>query len=98
MKCKFKFKDDRICELCEISNSKEYELCKKTYDKKIEFHKRLNNIKCNCKFYDTSWDEYDEFDCCHKNGNGYGRFADGCKPTIACEKNKRKIIIRRNQK
>ena len=50
----------------------------------IRTEERKRWIMKHCKYHDTALDGYDEFDCCHKNGRGYGRFADDCNPCEDC--------------
>lgn len=84
MRCLNNFKNDRICDICNLANYKEYSKCKKFYEEKIELDKSLIEIKNKCHYKTTCFDERTEFDGCSKNKNGHGRFADECNVSLKC--------------
>ena len=86
MQCFGKYKDDRVCDLCSISNKDIFEQCKNKHDEDVVLRRKLLEIRIKCRYKNTAWDEYDKFDSCNKNNNGNGRFADGCNPTLECKK------------
>ena len=86
MRCLGKFKDDRLCDLCEMVDAVKYEECKNETEAIAIRRRKLYDIKGYCKYSQTAYDERIPFDSCNKNGKGYGRHADVCIPTEDCEK------------
>ena len=79
----------RMCNWCDFMHTpdvvaKHEEVCEAN-PKNISAKEREYWLMKHCKYHDTAFDDgYYEFDCCHKNGNGYGRFADDCVPREDC--------------
>lgn len=77
-----------MCEYCDYISTEE--MVKKHEEKcscnpiNIAAKARKAWLMAHCKYHGTAFDERDEFDCCHKNGRGYGRFADDCIPCEDC--------------
>lgn len=84
MRCKGKFINDRTCDLCKISCAQEYFDCTAEYQSKVDAERRLKDIAATCGYKTRCYDEYTPFDGCSKNGNGYGRNADECRPSEKC--------------
>jgi len=77
------------CEYCDFIQTedviKEHEKKCSRNPVNIAAKERKAWIMSHCKYHGTAFDDgYYEFDCCHKNGNGYGRFADDCVPREDC--------------
>jgi len=85
MRCYGDFKDDRICDLCKGSDILRYNNCINKVKEVRELYNKLQDIKEKCKYKTNCWDEYTPFDGCNKDGKGYGRFADDCKPSLNCK-------------
>lgn len=79
----------RMCNWCDYIHTpdvvaKHEKICKAN-PVNIAAEARKYWLMKHCKYHDTAFDDgYYEFDCCHKNGNGYGRFADDCNPCEDC--------------
>lgn len=86
MQCFDKYKDDRVCDLCSISNKNMFTQCKDNYDEKVTLRRKLLEIETKCPYTEEGWDEYERVTRCNKNNNGYGRHGDFCNPTLECEK------------
>jgi len=81
MTCNGSYQNDRICELCEISNKEEFKICKKQNIDKNKLKNKLANIYDKCPHrYEGGygWDTYDE---CRKTN-----IHCNCHPTIECGK------------
>jgi len=89
MDCYEKFNEKQIlCQMCKRIEDSMFNSCKSKTEFETDMFFKIKNIVKNCKYHNTAWDETIEFDCCHKND--YGRHADGCNPTLECERYKRK--------
>lgn len=89
MRCKGLFIDDRVCDLCARADSDDYLECIDETQKIREIGKELAEIKDNCKYRDTSYDEYTRFWSCNLNGKGYGRNVDECNVKLECKQYKK---------
>ena len=85
MRCLNDFKNDRVCDMCNLCNNKEYTKCIEEKKSKDEYNKEIVYIKNNCPYRKELWDEYDKFYGCVPNGCG-SKFSDSCKPTLECKK------------
>lgn len=85
MRCKNKFENDRVCDMCKIVNNNEYIECLEATNKRVEMRSRLMEIRRKCSYKTVCWDEYIAFDGCNKNGKGYGRNAEECNVCLECE-------------
>lgn len=89
MKCFGSYQNDRICELCNLIKPDLVAKCSQKYNqeqkKYKQLMKQLREIEMNCPYREISYDEYIPFNSCNKNGNGYGRHADECKPKLECK-------------
>ena len=80
-----------MCDYCNYISTKDAivqheKICERNPDV-IAAKTRKHWIMTHCKYHDTAFDDgYYEFDSCHKNGHGYGRFADSCVPCEDCAK------------
>lgn len=84
MKCFGDYKDDRTCELCNIINMKEHNECLQKYKEERELNQKLYDIKTNCPYRESCYDEYEEYDGCVKDGY-HGRSTKFCNPTLECD-------------
>ena len=84
MKCIGKFKNDRICELCQIANKVEHDECLEIRNKKIELNKRLNKIRHKCPYIEEeySYSDREEYYIC-KNELVENKY---CIVSLECEK------------
>lgn len=85
MRCFSNYKDDRICDLCDRTNHNCFVNCLNTYKNNVEHEEKLRKIKNSCQHKTLYYDEYTPFDGCNKKGNGHGRNADDCNPSLECE-------------
>jgi hypothetical protein len=69
------------CQLCKRINDGTYEKCR---DAK-ELRNTLEEIKYSCRHFNIAYDDYWPIHACDKNGNGHGRNADDCEPTLECK-------------
>jgi len=79
-----------LCQMCKRIEDNMFNSCKSKTQFETDLFLKIKNIMINCQHHSTAWDETIEFDCCHKNGNGYGRHADECNPSLECEQYKKK--------
>jgi len=94
MDCYGKYSEKNImCQMCKRISDSMFDSCgdeskikQDELNARNELRQEIEKIKQNCKYLGTSWDERDQFDSCHKNGNGYRRHADDCVPSLDCEK------------
>lgn len=87
MKCFAQYSKENInCQLCERIKDSVHAECKQKTKEKNNIINYLKKIRETCKYHGSELDEYTSFDSCSLNGNGLGRFADNCKPTLECEK------------
>lgn len=89
MKCVGEFKDDRICELCQITNKSEHEKCLDIKNKKIEMWKKLKEIerKCPYRHEEYSYSDRSEYYICNKKKmEKHDMWDDDCCVSLECEK------------
>lgn len=88
MRCFENFKDDRICDMCSLTNHSIYNKCRETCaneaKKRRELCKELQAIESSCPYRMDAYDEYTHYYSCNKDGKGYGRFAEECHVTLEC--------------
>lgn len=85
MKCEGNFLNDRICDLCAISNSSGYELCVSKTTERKKHREKLSYIGENCPHRQRYYDEGTPYMGCKIN-SGLGRYLEQCSPSIECEK------------
>lgn len=76
--------EDRICCLCSISNKEAYSKCAKAVKKMIRERQKKVDIRNNCAYACTDWDEYQEFKACRLK-RGIRCYAV-CHPSEKCLK------------
>lgn len=85
MRCEGKFLDDRICDICEITDRKTYDKCVKIKTETIEMNEKLRKIQDSCPYRIERCDDYTWYYACNKDGRGYIRDAKDCEVTLECE-------------
>lgn len=82
MQCFNEYKGDRTCELCSMCNKSEYEICRRTHDKKVEEQNKSNSIGEGCPFRGTGYDEWQRYYTCSKKPS----WDDECSPCEDCRR------------
>lgn len=77
MQCFGSFKNDRTCDLCDISNYKQYIRCKHVHELENEIYKTIN-IK-NCEHKKEGIKDYTYYTDCNL-------FGGTCEPSSKCKK------------
>ena len=89
MKCIGKFKNDRICELCQIANKTEYEECLSIKNERLNLYRKLIEIesKCPYRYEEYSYGDREEYYMCSKKKMVKNSIGDDyCCAKLECEK------------
>ena len=85
MRCFNDFKNDRICDLCKINNSKQYYQCKINHKYKLRLKTALNYIENHCPHSCEHWDLYVDCKGCSLNNKTKDVSIKDCVPTLKCK-------------
>ncbi|MCK9482351.1 MAG: hypothetical protein M0R38_11470 [Bacteroidia bacterium] len=86
MRCFKNYQDDRICDLCKISNFSMWEECKNDHKIRAEKFNRLMEIKEKCPYRKYIMIDYDDYYVCCPNGRKPSKSSKSCRVSFDCEK------------